>query len=135
MADCQFCRIISGERTATVLYQDERTTAFLDAEPAVEGHTLVAPNDHIEELFAPDHSANEAIFHTVKTVALAIDRSLSPEGFSSFYTSGDLVGTVDHAHVHLLPRTVNDGIRLGLARQPLDEAPGKTLADRIRAEL
>lgn len=135
MGDCQFCAIASEDRTAWMLYEDQETVAFLDADPAVEGHTLVAPTAHVEELFASEASASGPVFRTVGTIARAIDRALTPDGFSTFYTSGKLVGAVDHAHVHLLPRTVDDGIRLGLTREALEDTTATRLVDRIRSEL
>lgn len=135
MEDCNFCRIVDGQGVAHVLYEDGQTTAFLDANPAIEGHALVAPNAHVEELFSGDASASGAVFRTVGIVARAIDRTLSPEGFSTFYTSGALVGAVDHAHVHLLPRSTDDDIGFALSRQPLADVEGERLAARIRQEL
>lgn len=135
MEDCNFCRIVDGQGVAHVLYEGEQTTAFLDANPAIEGHTLVAPNVHVEELLSGDASVSGAVFRTVGIVARAIDRTLSPEGFSTFYTSGALVGAVDHAHVHLLPRSSDDDIGFALSRQPLADLDGERLAARIRQEL
>ena len=48
------------------------------------------------------------------------------------HTSGSLVGTVEHAHVHLLPRTPDDGVSMTLSRRELDPERGAALADRIR---
>ncbi|MFB6215413.1 MAG: HIT domain-containing protein, partial [Candidatus Aenigmatarchaeota archaeon] len=39
--DCIFCRIVEGEIPAHKVYEDEKTLAFLDAEPVSKGHTLV----------------------------------------------------------------------------------------------
>lgn len=135
MADCAFCRIARGELDAHVLYGDERTVAFLDADPAARGHTLVAPRDHHEHLLTEDATLSADVFRAVRVVALALYRTLDPDGVSLFYTSADLVGRVNHAHVHLLPRYADDDIRLSLARTPLDEDDAARLAARVRENL
>ncbi|MBZ6495782.1 HIT family protein [Natrinema longum] len=135
MDDCEFCRIVAGERPAHVLYEDERTVAFLDENPAVTGHTLVVPTLHEEGLVTTDESTSMAVFETVRTVGNALKAALEPTGFSVFHTSGPLVGTVDHAHVHLVPRFADDDVTLSLSRDRLDPDEGTRLRDRVRTQL
>ncbi|PCR89193.1 HIT family protein [Natrinema ejinorense] len=135
MDDCEFCRIVAGERPAHVLYEDERTVAFLDENPAMTGHTLVVPTVHEEDLVTTDESTSMAVFETVRTVGNALKAALEPTGFSVFHTSGPLVGTVDHAHVHLVPRFADDDVTLSLSRDRLDPDEGTRLRDRVRTQL
>lgn len=132
MASCPFCEIVDGRRTGHVLYEDDRTVAFLDGNPAVPGHALVAPRDHREYLFTEDELLSAGVFRTVRTVVRAMNRALEPDGVSVFYTSAGLVGSVTHAHVHLVPRSVDDDIHIALAREPLDDADAERLAGLIR---
>ena len=130
--DCEFCRIAAGDRSAHLLAEDERSLAFLDENPAVTGHTLVVPRVHTEELLTVDDAVSSAVFETAREVADALETALEPDGFSVFHTSGPLVGTVEHAHVHLLPRTVDDDVSLSLARDRLESDEAAALADRVR---
>ena len=50
MADCLFCRIVSGELPATIVYEDDNSVAFLDHRPLFPGHTLLVPREHVETL-------------------------------------------------------------------------------------
>ncbi|MWV40907.1 HIT domain-containing protein [Natrialba sp. INN-245] len=133
--DCTFCRIVAGDGSVRVVYEDERTVAFLDRRPATTGHTLVAPRVHEEELLTTDASATHAVFRTVETVSTALEETLDPDGFSLFHTSGPLVGTVEHAHVHLVPRFEDDDVSLSLPRDRLTADDGAELAARIRERL
>ena len=133
--DCEFCRITAGDRSAHVLAEDDRTVAFLDENPAVTGHALVVPRVHTGELLTVDDAVSSAVFGTVREVANALEAALEPDGFSVFHTSGPLVGTVQHAHVHLLPRTTDDGVSLSLARGRLEPETAAALTDRVREEL
>ncbi len=132
MTDCEFCAIAAGERDAHVLHEDERTLAFLDENPAREGHTVVIPKPHLEELLGTGDEAARAVFRTVDAVSAALRETLEPDGFSAFYTSGPLVGSVDHAHVHLVPRDADDGVSLALDRNEIDDDAAASLAERVR---
>ncbi|MEF8788834.1 MAG: HIT domain-containing protein [Haloarculaceae archaeon] len=134
MAPCAFCDVVAGELDAHVLYEDERTMAFLDDDPAAPGHALVVPRAHREELLTGGEATAMAVFRTVHRVAVAVDRALEPDGLSVFYTSGAFVGRIAHAHVHLIPRRTDDDIHVGLDREPLDEE-GTDLAASIREEV
>src|SRR5204862_1417492 len=48
--DCRFCQIVAGDETAHVVFEDERTLAFLDNRPLFPGHSLLVPRDHHETL-------------------------------------------------------------------------------------
>ncbi len=45
-----FSQIVEGEIPARIVYEDETTVAFLDANPLAPGHTLVIPRDEYERL-------------------------------------------------------------------------------------
>ncbi|QLG49391.1 HIT family protein [Natrinema halophilum] len=132
---CEFCRLVAGERPAHVLCEDEQTVAFLDRRPAVRGHSLVVPRAHEAEILTIDEGASMAVFETVRTVTSALEEALDPDGFSIFHTSGPLVGTVEHAHVHLVPRFDGDDVSLSLSRSQLDPDEAAALTARLRSAL
>ncbi|WP_254762051.1 HIT family protein [Natrinema marinum] len=133
--DCEFCDIIAGDRPAHVLYEDERTLAFLDANPAVTGHALVVPRAHEEDLLTIDEATSAAVFETARTVASGLEAALEPDGFSAFHTSGPLVGRIEHAHLHVVPRFADDDVSLSLARTDLADGEAAAVAERVRAHL
>lgn len=135
MVECAFCAIAAGDRTAHVLSETEHAVAFLDENPAVEGHALVVPKPHVEELLTADEAVTLGVFRTVQAVTNALASTLEPDGMSVFYTSGGLVGQVTHAHVHLLPRYADDDIAVALARQPLPTAAAERIVEAVGAEL
>ena len=49
---CIFCKIISEQAKATILYRDEQVTAFRDLHPVAPTHILLVPNKHIESVGA-----------------------------------------------------------------------------------
>lgn len=134
MPECVFCEIIAGDRDAHVVSETASAVAFLDSNPATPGHTLVAPRSHIEFLFDAAEATSTAVFRTARGVVAAMNRTVDPAGLSVFYTSGELVGHVTHAHVHLVPRYPDDEVHLALPRERLDQDAPR-LAERLRANL
>ena len=132
---CEFCRLIAGDQASHVLYEDDLTIAFLDRNPAVTGHTLVVPRAHEPTVLTGEGAGATAVFETARTVASALETVLEPDGFSVFHTTGSLVGSVDHAHVHLVPRFADDDVTLSLARTQVDPDEAATLTTRVRSTL
>ena len=50
-SSCVFCRIIAGELPGTFVAESERAVAFMDINPASDGHLLVIPKRHSQDLF------------------------------------------------------------------------------------
>ena len=48
---CAFCGIVAGELPGVKVAEDDRTCAFMDINPASEGHLLVIPQRHSRDLF------------------------------------------------------------------------------------
>ena len=129
---CDLCRIADGRAEAHRLHETESTVAFLDVNPAVTGHPQVAPKPHVEDVVAADPGPSVTVFAATRTVASAIGAALDVDGHSLAHASGPLVGTVEHAHVHLLPRRDDDAVSMSLARCDLDDERGAAPAERIR---
>lgn len=129
--DCEFCDIAAGRADAHRVHETDDVVAFLDVNPAVEGHTLVAPKRHVEDIVLVEPELSVAVFRAVRVVAAALDAVLGVDAHTVVHTSGSVVGTVDHAHVHLLPRTPDDGVSLALTRRALDPERGAALAERL----
>jgi histidine triad (HIT) family protein len=51
--DCEFCRIVCGERPARIVGESPDALAFFPLRPVVLGHTLVIPKKHVRDLWSP----------------------------------------------------------------------------------
>jgi histidine triad (HIT) family protein len=101
---CIFCKIISGEAKATILYQDEQVTAFQDLHPVAPTHILLVPNKHIESVGTLDVEDERLIGHLF-TVArkLAEEAGIAKGGYRLITNTGVNGGqTVFHFHLHLI---------------------------------
>lgn len=136
MDSCIFCAIAAHQQPAEIVYEDERTMAFLDINPANPGHTLVIPKRHAATLFEIDEEDAAAVMRTAVRVARAIRAALAPDGLNLVQSNGRAGGQeIFHLHVHVIPRWVGDGLRL--ARPPVvrRERPLSEVAAEIRRAL
>jgi len=111
MADgCLFCRIVSGELPATIVYEDENAVAFLDHRPLFPGHTLLVPRQHVETLGELPVKLVAPYFEAAQLLSLAIESAMDAEG--SFVAMNNRVSqSVPHLHVHVVPRRRKDGLK------------------------
>ena len=117
--DCIFCRIVAGLIPSVKLFEDDRTLAFMDINPSSDGHCLIIPKNHSATFFDIPEGDLAAVMHTARKVALAIKKSLTPDGMRVYQLNGRTAGQiVDHFHVHLVPirenvALVRHGLRAG----------------------
>ena len=105
MEDCVFCRIASKEEYASFVYEDKDVVAFLDSRPVSEGHTLVVPRKHYENIFEVPDEEVANLFKVVKKLASGILKSEKAEGISIVQNNGEAAHQiVFHFHVHIIPR-------------------------------
>ena len=50
MSNCLFCKIVSREIPAAIVYEDDRVLAFNDINPQAPSHVLVIPKRHVASL-------------------------------------------------------------------------------------
>ena len=108
--DCLFCRIVSGDLPATVVYEDENALAFLDHRPLFPGHTLLVPRQHVETLGDLETKLVGPYFEAAQLLARAIESAMDAEG--TFVAMNNRVSqSVPHLHVHVVPRRKKDGLK------------------------
>lgn len=94
-----FTKIINREIPAEIVYEDERTIAFLDIRPVSPGHLLVVPKQEVEEFHELDETDYRALMDTVRHLAKLLKEKLQPERVGVVVYGFH----VAHAHIHLIP--------------------------------
>jgi histidine triad (HIT) family protein len=99
-----FERIISGEIPSTIVFQDERVTAFRDIHPRAPTHVLIVPNKPLPT--ANDVTdADEALLGHMFVVAagIAAREGIAQDGYRLIVNCNAHGGQeVYHLHIHLL---------------------------------
>jgi histidine triad (HIT) family protein len=110
--DCHFCEIIRREDPdAREVYRDGKVVAFFPQEPATLGHILVAPREHIRDIWSLDAATAGQIGEVTLKLAAAVKRVMQPEGLNLIQSNGKAATqTVMHLLVHIVPRWEGDAI-------------------------
>jgi diadenosine tetraphosphate (Ap4A) HIT family hydrolase len=102
--------------------ETECAIALLDAFPVTDGHTLVVPRKHVRTIYELTVPEQQEIWEFVRRVRERLLAHFKPDAFNIGLNDGPAPGqTVEHAHVHLIPRRLGDvsdprgGIRWVLA--------------------
>jgi len=109
---CVFCGIARGSQPASVVVDEGDVLAFCNLQPVHPGHLLVIPREHAADLAELPDAAGRAMFALAQRLATAVRRSGLPcDGVNLFLADGAAAGQeIDHAHLHVVPRTVRDGV-------------------------
>ncbi len=127
-----FSKIIRGDIPAHKIYQDDRTLAFLDIHPAVEGHTLVVPKAQVDRLEDLPDEEYAALLQTVRKVMRRVVDVYGPEYRACLRLEGF---DVPHAHIHVIPcRTAADFEARGDSKAEPDHAALARVAEKLRFE-
>lgn len=101
---CIFCKLVRNESPMSCIYRDESVLAFLDIRPVSEGHTLLIPLKHFENIYEMPDDEVAHMFMIAKKVALAIKIGVEADGIRIVQNNGSAAGQdVFHAHVHIIP--------------------------------
>lgn len=103
-SDCLFCKIVSKEIPAKVVYEDDKLIAIEDINPAAPTHLLLITREHIAGLNDVTEE-NEQLLGHIQLVAshLAKKLGLSEQGYRLISNCGKWGGQdVLHIHYHLL---------------------------------
>lgn len=99
--DCIFCKIIGGEISGTIRYQDENWLVFDDINKIAPEHVLVVPKKHIatlEDVPLDDKNFHADLLLTARKVAKEIGIS---DNYKIFMNVGKRVQMVHHIHAHV----------------------------------
>lgn len=110
MADrCVFCEIVGGTESASIVWDDHLTMAFIDLRQFHPGHTLVVPKRHFGDVRELDDETGAAVMSTVVRVARAVASAFPNQGLSLWHSIGEAADQeVPHMHVHVHPRITGD---------------------------
>ena len=133
-SDCVVCAIVSGSLPSRQVGENDRALAFLDINPATDGHTLVAPKAHTAEIWDLPRPDGHAVIDLVRETAALLRRVLRPEGMTLFQANGGAGWQdVGHVHVHVVPRWTGDGLTKPWGGTPGNPAALDHLAVRLRS--
>jgi len=108
--NCVFCRVVDGTLSATIVFEDQKSLAFLDHRPLFPGHCLLVPKQHFETLSDLPPDLVGPYFKNVQLLTRAVESAMAADG--SFIAMNNRVSqSVPHLHAHIVPRRKKDGLK------------------------
>ena len=103
-SNCLFCKILSGDIPADIVYESETAIAFRDINPQAPTHLLIIPRKHIatiNDIVEEDELLVGSLYSAAREIAAA--EGIAEDGFRAVMNCNEGAGqTVFHIHLHLL---------------------------------
>lgn len=111
--DCVFCKIIKGELPCQLIREWSDAIAIVPLNPVVPGgmlgHLLVIPKNHVRDV-TEDPATSAEVFRRASELAATPCNLITSAGVEA-------TQTVFHLHVHIVPRSKDDGLCLPWTNQ------------------
>ena len=134
MNECIFCRIVQGGMLSYKVHEDKNTLAFLDIFPINHGHVLVIPKSHFADIFDIPEKDMQNVMVTAKKLAPAVMKATKADGINIGMNNKPASGqVVMHAHLHIIPRYKNDGLKTWPQKPYGSEEEKEKIAAEIKA--
>ena len=104
MSACIFCRIVSGDLPAKIVYEDEQAMAFEDINGQAPVHLLVIPKRHVASVQDCQEADLALLGHLLLTCSTVARRKhLAESGYRIVANTGSDGGQTEfHLHLHVL---------------------------------
>lgn len=98
-----FCKIIAGEIPGKKVFEDDTVMVIMDVNPVSNGHCLIIPKVHYQDLYDIDTKTLNHILSIARDVSKILMEKLSCDGITLVQNNGS-VQEVKHFHLHLIPK-------------------------------
>ncbi|MCE5328327.1 MAG: HIT family protein [Planctomycetaceae bacterium] len=136
MSDCIFCKIAAGKIPCAKVLEDEACLAFMDIGPLAEGHVLLIPKAHAEQLDDMEAAGAGAMLKHLPALVSAVKAATGCAGVNVLQNNGPAAHQeVMHVHVHIIPRNIGDAFHFNWPAGQYPQGRAGQLADAIKANL
>jgi len=109
---CIFCQIAKREIVSQIIHESDNFIAIKDVNPIAEGHMLVIPKKHFVTLLDIPNKLGYELLEFCKKVSSDLLEKKLGDGFNLIMNNLEPAGQfVMHAHIHIIPRKEDDGLR------------------------
>jgi len=134
--DCIFCKLANGDIPTNALYEDDIVKVIFDLGPATRGHVLVVPKEHFDNIFSMDEKTAGHVFAVASKIAKFLNDELGCDGMNLLQNNGEIAGqTVNHFHLHLIPRYEGDGLNLNWPQQEISAEQLEEIRQSIKKSI
>lgn len=133
---CIFCQMIDGKVQVKKVYEDDKSIAVLDINPANPGHVLLLPKEHYSVMPQIPEEEVAHLFVVARFLSNAVLKSLEASGTNIIVANGPAAGQrAQHFMIHVIPRKEGDGIQFKLPQKKHSDSDLNTIRDKIAEKL
>ena len=134
MNNCIFCKIINKEIPSNIVYEDDKFLAFLDIAKATNGHTILIPKKHYNNVLECEDTLLGEMMIIAKKIALNLTSKLGAEGCNILTNCNEVAGqSCFHFHIHIIPRYNDlDGFEPLFRTNQNDELTPSEILEKIK---
>jgi len=123
---------MKNEIPSFVVFEDDLVKVIMDINPVSEGHLLIIPKKHFENIFDADKEVLERINVVAQKMSILCKEKLNCTGVNILNASGkDAQQSVFHLHYHIVPRYPKDGIDLWFPNNK-DKIDTKSVFEKLK---
>lgn len=129
---CVFCDIVSGKQESDIVFRKKTHVAFLDIAPINEGHILIVPALHVDNLIDLPDNIWMDMTNSARDIIAALSLTYNNKGYTIMQNG---YGNCDfgHLHLHVIPRNPDDGFGWVTSEDPREHS--MAVVEKIRANL
>ena len=98
-----FCKIVNGEIPSNCIYEDDIVKVIMDVNPVSDGHCLVIPKVHYQDLYDIDTQTLNHILSVAHDWSKILMENFDCDGVTLVQNNGS-VQEVKHFHLHVIPK-------------------------------
>lgn len=134
--DCVFCKIVAGKIPSYKIYEDNDILAFLDIGPISDGHTIVIPKEHYENIHSCSELVLSAIASKLGLICRAVIAGVDVDSYNVLCNNGQSAGqVVGHLHFHIIPRKSSDGVLSRWNVKKYQQGQAEIIAEKIKSKI
>lgn len=132
MSECVFCKIIGGQIPSFKVGENKDMIAILDIKPNTHGHTLILSKEHVKNARDMPPPLWTGMMELAKSIGEKQIQVLGAGGFNLFMNNESVAEQIImHAHVHVIPRYLNDGLKFAQPAQEYSASVMKSIAAKL----
>ena len=98
-----FCKIMNGEIPSNTIWEDDIVKVILDVSPRSNGHCLIIPKKHYQDLYDIETNVLNHIMEVAKEISKLLTEKLGCDGITLEQNNG-IIQEVKHFHLHVIPK-------------------------------
>lgn len=130
MNECIGCQLSIGQLPVHVVFENEFVYCILDHDPFSEGHTLILPKEHVEDVDTLNIQTAHAIMEALMLIANVLNRLFQPDGIT-INQNGGVFNELTH-YMHVVPRYENQSFQEFYSDEPLKNEKLKSRLEKTK---